>query len=537
MQPVETPFGRKTRIDQTTCNLDFSCLEGDCPSFMTVTGPGRLRSWLHRTGGRDRRQRRASRTPAHAAPEDLHDPVPVVPTDDLSVRIIGIGGTGVVTVSQVIGTAAMFDGYEVRGLDQIGLSQKAGPVVSDLRLYRGAEAASNRLGEGQADVLLAFDQLGAASPSGMSRTDPKRTVVVGSTSQTPTGAVVAHPERAMPEPAELEAVIAASTRADCRHWADAQAITEALLGNSVTANVFVVGMAVQAGALPLSPWSVEQAIELNGVATRSNIEAFRWGRAMVARPDAVHAAAATGQARRVRRPELDEQLAARARDVARAAGFDGTAAGGPTADDDGYRGAVDLELMASELCAFQSPRLAHDHLDFVEAVASADAEKGDGSGRLARAAARGYFKLLAYKDEYEVARLMLDAGATAEARQQASTTSGKLAWKLHPPILRALGMKSKISVPVSWTPAIRLLASMRGLRGTPFDVFGYAAVRRAERSLPGEYRAAVTADLATLDPGCYEAALRRAALPEVVRGYEHIKMAGIQQMRSELKRT
>ncbi|MDE0492583.1 MAG: hypothetical protein OXH54_01475, partial [Acidimicrobiaceae bacterium] len=290
-------------------------------------------------------------------------------------------------------------------------------------------------------------------------------------------------------------------------------------------------------ALPLSPWSVEQAIELNGVATRSNIEAFRWGRAMVARPDAVHAAAATGQARRVRRPELDEQLAARARDVARAAGFDGTAAGGPTADDDGYRGAVDLELMASELCAFQSPRLAHDHLDFVEAVASADAEKGDGSGRLARAAARGYFKLLAYKDEYEVARLMLDAGATAEARQQASTTSGKLAWKLHPPILRALGMKSKISVPVSWTPAIRLLASMRRLRGTPLDVFGYAAVRRAERSLPGEYRAAVTADLATLDPGCYEAALRRATLPEVVRGYEHIKMAGIQQMRSELKRT
>ena len=482
------------------------------------------------------RRRAARRTPAHAAPTDLHDPVPVVATDDLSVRIIGIGGTGVVTVSQVIGTAAMFDGYEVRGLDQIGLSQKAGPVVSDLRLYRGGEATSNRLGEGQADVLLAFDQLGAASPSGMSRADPERTVVVGSTSQTPTGAVVAHPERAMPEPAELEAVIAAATRADCRHWADAQAITEALLGNSVTANVFVVGMAVQAGALPLSPWSVEQAIELNGVATRSNIEAFRWGRAMVARPEAVQAAAATGQGRRGGLPELDEKLAARARDVARAAGFDATAAGGSEGDD-GYRGAVDLELMASELCAFQSPRLAHDHLDFVEAVASADAEQGDGTGRLARAAARGYFKLLAYKDEYEVARLMLDAGATSEARQQAATTSGRLAWRLHPPILRALGMKSKISVPVSWTPAIRLLASMRRLRGTPLDVFGYTAVRRAERSLPGEYRAAVTADLATLDPGCYEAALRRAALPEVVRGYEHIKMAGIQQMRSELRRT
>ena len=192
--------------------------------------------------------------------------------------------------------------------------------------------------------------------------------------------------------------------------------------------------------------------------------------------------------------------------------------------------------MASELCAYQSPRLARKHLDFVDAVAAADADRGDGSGRLARAAARGYFKLLAYKDEYEVARLMLDGDATAEARQRAAATSGKLAWRLHPPILRALGMKSKISLPVSWTPAIRLLASMRRLRGTPFDVFGYTAVRRAERSLPGEYRAAVTSDLATLAPGCYEAVLRRAALPEVVRGYEHIKMTGIEQMRSELKR-
>ena len=279
VQPVETAFGRKTRIDQTTCNLDFSCLEGDCPSFMTVTRPGRLRSWLHphhRTGpGPGTRCERPGPArayrpgrPCARRPNRRH----------LSVRIIGIGGTGVVTVSQVIGTAAMFDGYEARGLDQIGLSQKAGPVVSDLRLYRGDEAASNRLGaRAQADVLLAFDQLGAASPSGMSRADPERTVVVGSTSQTPTGAIVAHPERAMPEPAELEAVIASATRADCRHWADAQALTEALLGNSVTANVFVVGMAVQAGALPLSPWSVEQAIELNGVATRSNVEAFRVG--------------------------------------------------------------------------------------------------------------------------------------------------------------------------------------------------------------------------------------------------------------------
>ena len=535
VQPVETAFGRKTRIDQTSCNLDYSCLEGDCPSFMTVTRPGRLRSWLRRIGGGDRAPARQRSDPALAAPTDLDDPVPVVPTDDLSVRIVGIGGTGVVTVSQIIGTAAMFDGYEVRGLDQIGLSQKAGPVVSDLRLCRREEAASNRLGEGQADVLLAFDPLGAASPSGLSRADPERTVVVGSTSQTPTGAMVAHPDRAMPEPAELEAAIAAATRADCRHWADAQWITESLLGSSVPANVFVVGMAVQAGALPLSPRSVEQAIELNGVATASNLEAFRWGRTMLARPEAVEAEIVSGSLRPRRRPELDDRLAARAREVARAAGFDHNqpdAGGGGT----GYLGPVDLERMALELCAYQSPKLAHAHLDFVEAVAAADAARGDGSGRLTAAAARGHFKLLAYKDEYEVARLMLDDEATAEARQLAETTGGRLAWRLHPPVLRALGMKSKMAVPVSWAPAIRLLASMRRLRGTVFDVFGHTAVRRAERALPQEYRAAVTSDLQQLDAATYDAALARAGSPETVRGYEDIKMASIDKLREQLKR-
>ena len=530
VQPVETAFGRKTRIDQTTCNLDFSCLEGDCPSFMTVTRPGPLRSWLRRITGRESGSRRPVGSAPPAAPNDLDDPVPAVPTDDLSVRIVGIGGTGVVTVNQVIGTAAMFDGFEVRGLDQIGLSQKAGPVVSDLRLGRGGEAASNRLGEGQADVLLAFDQLGAASHEGLSRADPERTVVVGSTSQTPTGAVIAHPERSMPDPAELGAVIGAVTRSDCRHWADAHRVTEALFGNAVTANVFVVGMAVQAGALPLSPESVEQAIELNGVAVESNIEAFRWGRTMVGRPSAIAAAVESSHSLVSVLPVLDADTADRVEALVRAAGA------GADVEDAGYRGGLDLELMARELCAYQSPRLARQLLDFVEAVAAADAERGDGSGRLTVAAARGYFKLLAYKDEYEVARLMLDPAATAEARELAAATAGRVAWKLHPPILRALGMRSKIAVPVSWTLLIRMLAAMRRLRGSVFDIFGHTAVRRAERRLPPEYRSAVESDLGRLSPAGYEAALARASLPEDVRGYESIKMAGIARIREELKR-
>ena len=566
VQSTDTSFGRKTRIDQTTCNLDYSCLEGDCPSFMTVTRPGRLRGWLHRIIGRSRGATQPG-VAAPAAPTDLPDPVPAVPTEDLSVRIVGIGGTGVVTVSQVIGTAAMFDGYEARGLDQIGLSQKAGPVVSDLRLYRDGTAASNRLGEGQADVLLAFDQLGAASPSGLSRADPQRTVVVGSTSQTPTGAMVAHPERTMPSPDELDAVISAATRPDCRHWADAQAITEALFGNSVTANVFVVGMAVQAGALPLSPLSVEQAIELNGVAVHSNMEAFRWGRAMVECPSGGHGRGRHPHRRRpADRPELDAASAERVRAVARAMDAAVHAAASPGAGDGhgtgdgnkaddahgtgdgdshaagdgpgtgvGYDRPFDLEQTFIELCAFQSRRLANQYLDFVETVAAADTERGDGSGRLTTAAARGYFKLLAYKDEYEVARLMLDPVANAEARELAAATGARRAWKLHPPILRALGMKSKIAVPVSWTPLFRALVAMRRLRGTILDPFGHTAVRRAERSLPKEYRAAVESDLQRLSPDRYPAALGRAALAEEVRGYEHIKMDSIARVRMELQ--
>ena len=542
VQPVETPFGRKTRIDQTSCNLDFSCLEGDCPSFMTVTQTSRPVSWLRRTVLRGRSGARRRTSAPLAAPSDLDDPVPVVPTDELSVRIVGIGGTGVVTVSQVIGTAAMFDGYEVRGLDQIGLSQKAGPVVSDLRMGRGAESASNRLGAGQADVLLAFDQLGAASPSGLATADPDRTVVVGSVSQTPTGAVIAHPDRAMPEPADLEAAIAEATRSDCQWWADAQEVTEALLGNSVTANVFVVGMAVQAGALPLSPLSVEQAIELNGVAVQSNLASFRWGRAMVGRPAAVEAAIGAGPHEHGTGSALAGDLAARVEALAaavahsHAARADADKAADADVTDDGYSDTFDLELMVTELCAYQSARLAREYLDFVEAVATGDSDRGDGSGRLTVAAARGYFKLLAYKDEYEVARLMLDRSATAEARELAARTGGRLGWKLHPPILRALGMRSKITVPLWCSPAIRALAAMRRLRGSVFDVFGHTAVRRAERALAREYRAALSADLQSLDAAGYPEVLARARLPETVRGYEHIKMAGVERMRSDLRR-
>ncbi|MGI9601513.1 MAG: indolepyruvate ferredoxin oxidoreductase family protein, partial [Acidimicrobiales bacterium] len=231
VQPIETEFGRKTAIDQTSCNFDYSCLQGDCPSFMTIDHrpPGRIARLLGRPAEPTDTTERVTPTPP-----PVDDPVIAVGVDDYAVRITGIGGTGVVTVAQVIGTAAMLDGFHVGGLDQTGLSQKAGPVVSDVRLSQTRPIASNRLGQGQADLLMAFDQLVAASDKSLQTCDPERTAIVGSLSAVPTGEMVSHLEATMPGAAELARRIGDAGRPDGQHWADAQAITTDLFGQATT---------------------------------------------------------------------------------------------------------------------------------------------------------------------------------------------------------------------------------------------------------------------------------------------------------------
>ncbi|MCR9092741.1 MAG: indolepyruvate ferredoxin oxidoreductase family protein [bacterium] len=507
VQPVETPFGRKTEIDQTTCNLDYSCLEGDCPSFMTVTGMSE----------------KASSSAPDPVPEPPVSPTPprIVPEDDFAVRITGIGGTGVVTVAQVVGTAAMLDGFHVRGLDQIGLSQKAGPVVSDLRLSRTAPTSTNRLGEGQADLLLAFDQLVAASDKGLLTTDPERTTVVGSTTATPTGEMITHPEVQLPSAAALSERIGARTRPNASFWADAAAITEDLFGNATTANLFVVGMAIQAGCLPVAAERLEEAIRLNGVAVDANLAAFRWGRAQVACPEDVAEARRAGARApvpvapsisypvpapleaRVVRLDVDEALAA------------------------------DLRRLASELVAWGGQAEAARWLDLVESTLASEERVVPGSRRLTRVVAEQLYKLTAYKDEYEVARLMTNPDGLAAAREVAGE-NGRIAWRLHPPILRALGLRTKIRVGFGAAPLVRLLAKGRFLRGTPFDVFGYAEVRRVERALPGEYRNAIEEVLEGLDAPSLEAAVALASLPDSVRGYEDLKLERAAAYREKL---
>jgi indolepyruvate ferredoxin oxidoreductase len=503
VQPMETEFGRKTTIDQTTCNLDFSCLEGDCPSFMTITTkePGRLGRFL---SNRKATPPAAVDSPEAPAPPAVPDPVPVVPTDDFAMRITGIGGTGVVTVAQIIGTAAMLDGFDVRGLDQIGLSQKAGPVVSDVRLSKNGPSFTNRLGEAQADLLLAFDQLVAASDKGMLTSDADRTLVVGSSSATPTGAMITHPDIAMPSADELELRIGDMAR-DGQHWADAQLVTTELFGSSTTANIFVIGMAVQAGALPISATSIEAAIGLNGVAVDANVAAFHWGRVQVHNAAMVEDARNGGGAAQVVGASVHQERWTTELD---ACGADG-----------GLR--ERLDVLGSELEAWGSTDTTKEWFAALQRVVP-----GDAPGLLSPVA-EGLFKLMAYKDEYEVARLMLDADGMADANAVAGA-DGAIAWKLHPPMLRARGIDRKITLGAWATPGISLLAQSKRLRGSAVDPFGRAEVRRVERALPAEYLAAVEAAL-RIDTEC---AVRVAGLADLVRGYEDIKLANVERFRA-----
>jgi len=500
VQPVETSFGRKTTIDQTTCNLDFSCLEGDCPAFMTIRA-------VEPNAATD-----AARGALPGPVDSLPEPVLVVAADRFAARIAGIGGTGVVTVSQVLGTAAGFDGFEVRGLDQIGLSQKAGPVVSDLHLRRGRPAETNRLGARQADLLLALDALVAASPSALSPADPGRTAVVGSTTGTPTGAMITQPGRELPPSEALGARIAAVTRDGHRYWADASAITTSLFGDALAANIFVMGMAVQSGCLPIRPASIERALELNGVGVKRNVAAFRWGRQQIADPHAVTSATAAvravAPAAAARR--LSAELAAR---VAAVAGGDEELA-------------ATLRLLTADLVAYQNRRYASGFLDTIEQVAAQESAVVPGSTQLVHAVARSLYKLLAYKDEYEVARLMLKEEGLAPARRIARP-GARISWRLHPPLLRALGLKRKLEIG-SWTaPLFRVVAAARFLRGTPLDPFGRMRMRRIERELPDQYRAAIATLLAHLKPDRFDDAVAIANLPRDIRGYEGLKLARV----------
>ena len=510
VQPVETEFGRKTRIDQSSCNKDYSCLAGDCPSFLTVVPTGK--AGRNATDPAVARREGGGRRRPELSATDLPEPTPVVPVDDMTLRMPGIGGTGVVTVNQIIGTAAMLDGRYVTGLDQTGLSQKAGPVVSDLRISREPIEGANKASAGGVDAYLVFDLLVGLGPTNISGASPARTVAIVSTSRTPTGRMIADPNATFPDMAPLLAQMDESSRADLNVHLDAAAVCSGLFGDTTTANVLVLGAAYQRGALPIAAAAIEQAIELNGAAVAVNKLAFRWGRMWVHDQARVEAA--------MTKPE-DALTPPSSADVALIGDL-----------DEGELGRL-LRIRVPDLVAYQNRAYASRYVDQVRKVARAEASATPGRTELAEAVARHLYKLMAYKDEYEVARLQLLAAERARVTNEVGEHV-KVSFNLHPPTLRAMGMKKKLRLGPWFAPAMAGLATGKRVRGTALDPFGRAGVRRTERALIDEYRSMIDAAVAHLSALNHDDVVTLAALPDMVRGYEDIKLANVERYRSEV---
>ncbi len=500
--PVETEYGRKTQIHQGTCNKDYSCLLGDCPAFLSVEPIGHP-------------AKKAGKL--YSVARELPDPVLQV-TSECNLYMTGIGGTGVVTVNQIVGTAALLDGKQVNGLDQTGLSQKGGPVISHLKISNSPHAASNKVAAGEADCYLGFDILTATQPDNLKCARPGKTIAVVSISQVPTGPMVVSTDLRFPETAGLVAAIDAVTRARDNIFVDAVGLAEALFDNHMAANILLLGTAYQAGAIPVSAAAIEQAIRLNGVSIEMNTQAFRVGRLFV-----VDRGAFAGVERA--RPGACTTTAP-VSDAART-----------LIDASGATGELRrlLEIRVPELIDYQDAAYARAYIEEVSRVRAAEQRAGLSETRLSEAVARYLFKLMTYKDEYEVARLHLKLDL---AQALAGEFPGGVTrhYHLQPAFLRVLGIRNKVKLGKWFDIVLRLLAGARRLRGGPFDPFGYAGLRRVERALIREYRQLIVGLLPGLAPDNVEHAVKLASLPDLVRGYDAVKLRNVERFRNEVRR-
>ncbi|WP_420624669.1 indolepyruvate ferredoxin oxidoreductase family protein [Candidatus Poriferisodalis sp.] len=512
VQPVETEFGRKTQIHQSSCNKDFTCLDGDCPAFIEVVPGGKVP------------------TKATAAVDEIgHDLPEPDRLDEGNMLMMGIGGTGVVTVNQMLATAALLDGKQANGLDQTGLAQKGGPVVSNLKIRRlgstpdangshgsdGGEA--NKVGTGEADAYIVFDLLSGTNPVNLEKAQAGRTVALVSSSKVPTSAMVRDTSAEFPEWTAFQRSIDEATTPERNIYFDAGTLSDNLFRSHMPANVLVLGAAYQSGVVPISAAAIERAIELNGVAVEMNTQAFRIGRNIVLDPDFME----TLHVERVGRVKRETGRSKREQKLVDAV------------PDQSEELARLLRIRVPDLVAYQSVDYAAAYAEFVAKVRDAEAAAGDETA-LSEAVARYLYKLMAYKDEYEVARLHRSEAFQQAVRDQFGDKT-EITYKLHPPIMRRMGVDKKIGLGRSGDVAFALLARMKGLRGGALDIFGKTVHRRMERELIDEYRGMISRALDTLasgDDAAYARAVEIAELPDMIRGYEDIKEANVESFRA-----
>jgi indolepyruvate ferredoxin oxidoreductase len=484
IQPVETEFGRKRKIDQSSCNKDFSCLKGFCPSFVTVEG-GEL------VKGTSGPALDLDKIPFPAVPE------PVLPSLDKpwSILVSGIGGTGVVTIGHILGMAAYMEGKGAALIDMVGISQKNGAVVTHLKIGATPEAISAvRVARGHADLILGCDLITTSSERILAAASRAKTeAVVNSHEVMP--AHFTHDANFDVQGAALTLRIAAAVKQGGLAAVDATGIATKLLGDSIAANLFTLGFAWQKGLVPVSREAIEEAVKLNGVSVKMNLAAFAWGRRAAVDEAAVRAI--IGAKLEKKADTLDDVIARR----------------------------------VAFLTAYQDAAYAESYRAFVARVRGV-------SEPLAQAVAKNLFKLMSYKDEYEVARLYTDGTFAANLAKQ---FKGDFTLKFHlaPPIMGRKDAFTGKPVKTEFGPwmitGFRLLSKFRRLRGTALDVFGHTAERRMERQLIADYRALIERLIADPARARSETALELASLPDMMRGFGHVKEANVAKARAREK--
>jgi indolepyruvate ferredoxin oxidoreductase len=477
--PLETEFGRKRTIDQSSCNKDYSCVNGFCPSFVTVEG------------GSLRKPKKADAADFSNLPE----PSPVVTSaEPYGILVTGIGGTGVVTIGALLGMAAHLEGKGVSVLDMTGLAQKNGSVVSHVRIADQPEQLhATRIAAGEAKLVLACDILTGVGYEAVAKMQRGVTKALVNTALVMPADFTRDADLKFPL-GSMEQEIRDAVGPGDAEFLDASKLATGLMGDSIATNLFMVGYAYQRGLLPLSEASILRAIELNAAAVEANKQSFQWGR--LAAVDAQHV--------------LDAAI--------------------PQAKPESQRLSTSLDEMiarrAEFLTGYQDAAYARRYTDFVAKVRAVEAQKMPEKSALAEAVARYYFKLLAIKDEYEVARLYTDGEFV---RRVAAQFEGnyKLRFHLAPPLTNKADPVTAEPKKSSYGPwmlgAFRVLAKMKGLRGGALDVFGKTAERKAERQLITDYEALLDEISAKLDAHNYAVAVELASIPEHIRGYGHVK--------------
>jgi indolepyruvate ferredoxin oxidoreductase len=479
VEPVQTDFGIKRRINQSSCNKDFSCLSGFCPSFVTVEG-GRLR----RTRGSPR------------SAQSMELPLPQAQVSELHQRILvaGVGGTGVVTVGALVAMAGHMKGLDVAVLDHVGAAQKGGAVTSHVHVAKEPINAL-RIPVEQATLVVACDQIVGNSRDVISAVEPGRTRVIANTNVSITGDFTQNRD-AIVDPGVLARRLEQRAGAENFLGLPFTRLADALLGDPIGSNLMMLGAAYQKGWISLDLSAFLAAVELNGVAIGLNTQAFEWGRRLVTEPAAVFEAAGLADPAA---PTLDQMIEQRARFL------------------EGYQNGAYADLYRTTIARARQ------------------AEQDLGGTIFTEAAARGLFKVMAYKDEYEVARLYTDGVFEAELKAQFEHAP-KISFHLATPVLARRGAVTGTPRKRRFGPwmmtAFRVLARMKGLRGGPYDVFGRSAERRAERALAADYRTLILRLADQLTPASHASAARIAGLVLEVRGYGHIKEAALGRYRA-----